>query len=158
MKKVLDHLEKLVTWGCIASFSVMAIMGVLQVTFRYGLDRPLEFSEELARYTFIWSVFLGSVICYRRGSHAAIEIFVKMLPDKVRRVVLLLATITCSAFFALIVVQGWDITVDAMGQASASLGVSMAYAYAVLPVGGLLLLIYSLEILWNIIWPPGSAA
>ena len=152
-KKYLDSLEKFVTYACIFSFSIMAIMGVLQVLFRYFLQQSLDYSEELCRYTFIWSIFFGSVICYRRGSHAAIEIFVKMMPATVRKAVLIIANITCAAFFVLLVVQGWNITLDAMDQSSASLGVSMAYAYAAVPVGALLLFVYSLEGLWHVIWP-----
>jgi len=155
-KKYLDLLEKYVTYACIASFSVMAIMGVLQVVFRYFLQQSLDYSEELCRYTFVWSVFFGSVICYRRGSHAAIEIFIKMMPAKVRKAVLIISSITSATFFALLVVQGLDITLDAMDQSSASLGVSMAYAYAAVPVGGLLLFVFAVEGLWRQIWPDYS--
>jgi len=156
-KKALDMLEKWVKWGCITSFSVMAIVGTLQVVFRYGLGKSLDFSEELARYTFIWSVFFGSVICFRHGSHAAIKIFVNMMSATIRKAALIIANLMCLAFFVVIVVQGWVIMVEAAGQSTASLGVSMAFAYASLPVGGVLLVIYSLENLWNIILPDGSA-
>ena len=152
-KRQLDSLEKMVTYACIVSFSIMAIMGVLQVLFRYFLQQSLDYSEELCRYTFIWSIFFGSVICYRRGSHAAVEIFVNMMPTKARKAVLIISNITCAAFFILLVIQGCNITIDAMDQSSASLGVSMAYAYAAVPVGALLLFVFSLEGLWNIIRP-----
>jgi len=82
---------------------------------------------------------------------------VNMMPAMVRKAVLIIANLSCLAFFVVVVVQGWVITVEAVGQSTAALGVSMAFAYASLPVGGILLVIYSLENLWNIILADGSA-
>ena len=81
----------------------------------------------------------------------------KMMPATVRKAALLIANVACLAFFVIVAVQGWAITLEAVGQTTASLGVSMAFAYACLPVGGVLLIIYSLESLWNIIQSDGSA-
>ena len=67
-KKALDVLEKYVTWACITSFSTMAIAGILQVVCRYALGKSLDFSEELARYSFIWSVFLGQLSVIVEGA------------------------------------------------------------------------------------------
>lgn len=147
IRDLLDRLESVIKVGCILSFSIMAIMGVLQVLCRYFINTSIDFSEELARYSFVWAVFLGSVLCYRQHSHAAIEIFVNKTPTRLRRPVLILSSLVCSAFFLLLIVHGTSITIDAMGQATASLGISMALPYAAVPAGGFLLFIYSLEIL-----------
>jgi len=149
IRDLLDRLERVIRIACIVSFSIMAIMGVLQVLCRYFLNISIEFSEELARYSFVWAVFLGSVLCYRQHSHAAIEVFVKKIPMRLRRPVLVVSSLVCSAFFVLLVLHGTTITIDAMGQATASLGISMALPYAAVPVGGFLLFIYSLEILYE---------
>lgn len=153
IRDLLDRLERVIRIGCILSFSIMAIMGVLQVLCRYFVNASIDFSEELARYSFVWSVFLGSVLCYRQRNHAAIEVFVNKMPARLRRPVLILSTLVCSAFFLLLVLHGTTITIDAMGQSTASLGISMALPYAAVPVGGFLLFIYSLEILYERIQP-----
>ena len=44
-----------------------------QVVFRYFLGEPLVWSDELARYLFVWASFLGWIIAARRRSHLAID-------------------------------------------------------------------------------------
>jgi hypothetical protein len=43
-----------------------------QVFFRYFLGDPTTWSDELARYLFVWCSLLGWVIAARRRSHLAI--------------------------------------------------------------------------------------
>ena len=124
---------------------------ILHVIFRYAISYSLTFSEELARYLFVWSVFLASAVCLRQNSHAAVEIFVGMLSPRIRRGVLVLSTLFTIGFFALVSIKGIEITRHTIDQTSASLGVPMSAAYAAMPVGGFLMLIYSLERLVGIL-------
>ena len=43
----------------IASFTGMFLCVLGQVVLRYVFDRPLVWSDELARYLFVWCAFLG---------------------------------------------------------------------------------------------------
>ncbi|MBZ4653965.1 MAG: putative 2,3-diketo-L-gulonate transporter small permease protein YiaM [Peptococcaceae bacterium] len=142
---IIDKSEKLAAIGSIVTFSIMTLMGILQVLFRYVLDSSLYFSEELARFMFVWSVFLASAVCFRKKSHAAIELFVSWMPEKVRSMVLVIASLCSLSFFALIIVKGIEITQVTQGQVSTALEVPMSYVYAAIPVGGLLMFLYTIE-------------
>ena len=43
----------------------MVLVTLAQVIFRYVLAAPLPWSEELARYCFVWIVFLGGAVDFR---------------------------------------------------------------------------------------------
>jgi len=58
----------------IATFAGMFACVLGQVVLRYGFDRPLVWSDELARYLFVWCAFLGWVVAARRRSHLAISV------------------------------------------------------------------------------------
>ena len=47
--------------------AIFAIM-VLQIAFRYVLNAPLVWTEEAARYLYIWACYLGAAVALRRGA------------------------------------------------------------------------------------------
>ena len=58
----------------------MAVVVFLQVIFRYVLNLPLFWTEELARYCLVWASLLGSAVAVKRGQHIAVTIFMERLP------------------------------------------------------------------------------
>lgn len=63
--------------------SIAAVVST-QVIFRFVLDAPLSWPEELGRLLFIWLVFLGSVVVTRAEDHIAIELFDQALDGRPR--------------------------------------------------------------------------
>ena len=55
---------------------VMILVTLAQVVFRYLIAAPLPWSEEMARYCFVWIVFLGGAIGLARGIHLGVDLFV----------------------------------------------------------------------------------
>ena len=63
--------ERAIDAAAIATFAGIFLCVLAQVVFRYVFNAPLTWSEELARYLFIWCAFLGWTIASRRRSHLA---------------------------------------------------------------------------------------
>ena len=63
---------RVIDWLAIATFCGMFACVLGQVGFRYFLGDPLTWSDELARYLFVWCSFLGWIVAARRRSHLAI--------------------------------------------------------------------------------------
>jgi len=156
IKKVLDFLERCTIIGSITTFSIMTFMGVLQVLFRYVFNSSLYFTEELARFMFVWAVFLASVVCLRRQTHAAIELFVSWMPPKIRKTALIISSVCCIIFFTIIFVKGIELTIATWSQDSPALEVPMGLIYLAIPVGGLLMLIFAIENIYTEINLQGS--
>jgi TRAP-type transport system small permease protein len=116
-----------------------------QVASRYLLDLPLVWTEETGRHLMIWMVFLSSTVVYRRGQHIAIDLFGERLGPRGRAVIGIAITLLLAFFFFLMVRYGWELSSRTMNQRSSALRYPMGYAYAALPVGGGLLLLYALE-------------
>ena len=66
-------------------FGSMTLVIFAQVIFRYILKSPLAWSEELARYLFVWVSFIGSVVAARRNQHIGVEMLVNKLPAGFRK-------------------------------------------------------------------------
>lgn len=156
-KTILDRSEDVLSALCVAGFGVMFVLGVATVVFRFLLESSLAFPDEVIRYLFVWMIALGSAVALRRGAHAAIGVFVNMLPIGARRAVLLLAALCSMVFFAVLVIYGIELTARVAAQISPALEISMSWVYAAVPVGGAFLSIYMLEILITLLTAPDAA-
>ena len=79
-----------IAWVVVA---LMVLTILLQVWYRYVLDSPLPWPEEVARALMIWMMGLVAASGYRWGAFVAIEMFSDFLPNfiKVTLKLLLLA-------------------------------------------------------------------
>jgi len=105
--------------------------------------------EEACLFALAWVVFLGLGLALERGRHIAMTSLLSRLAGRLRRPVKLVIDLTGLAFSLYIAKLALDITlfVARSGQASPTLDVSMAWLYAAMPVGFVLLgLRYVLEL------------
>ena len=117
--------------------SLMSVVIIFQVFMRYALGASLSWSEELARYAFIWMVYVGISFAVRRNRHLSVDA-VNMLFGKTGRFVIsIISDLLFLAFAIVISVNGWSVVqrVAASGQSSASIEVPMWFVYAAMPTG-----------------------
>ncbi len=84
VKFVLKHLDEIVASGFIIVTTLLVLMNVF---LRYIMDTGIYWSEEVATICFVWFVFLGSSVAYRKNAHLGVDLLVKRLPDKLRKTV-----------------------------------------------------------------------
>jgi TRAP-type C4-dicarboxylate transport system permease small subunit len=56
------------------TFTIMFIVFILQVFYRYFLNNPLTWPPEIISLTFIWTTVLGACYAQRKGDHVAFSI------------------------------------------------------------------------------------
>ena len=67
-------------------FSLMFIIMLLQVLTRYVLKIGMPWTDEAARFLFLWSTFLGAAIAQRSNSHIRVSILTDRLKGKVKQI------------------------------------------------------------------------
>ena len=82
---------------------VMVISILLQVFFRYVMNAPLYWSEEIARYAFVWLVFIGAAIASKRGSHIGVDYVVMHLPEVPKNVLAILVNLLVLFFISCVI-------------------------------------------------------
>ena len=121
---------------------VMIIVTLAQVVFRYVIAAPLPWSEELARYCFVWIVFLGAAIGLSRGIHLGVDLLVNKLPEPARRGLDALTSALIAGFAATVIYASFPVINMNMFQRSPALGVQMSWIYIAIPISmGLIFLI-----------------
>ena len=144
-RKLLNSLEDFVT--LIVSILLVVIV-FFQVFFRYVLNSPLAWSEELARFTFVWLVFISSAVVARDDSHMSMNFVVNLMPEKVRAIIDVISKLIISIFMVITMRQTIIIMRITASQASPSLQIPMSLIYFSLFVGfALMLLDYATRII-----------
>jgi len=127
-----------------ASFLVMVILTCWQVFTRYILGNPSSWSEELVSYMFAWMSLLGASIVTSERGHMNIPILVDMTNPAMQKLLHCLGEVIAFLFSAIILVFGGvQIANLAMGQMASSLGVPVGIFYIVLPLCGVLNMIFT---------------
>lgn len=88
MKKIDENLERWIMFLLLAGITL--VLGI-QIVFRFILNNSLTWSEELARFMFIWSTFLSIGFCLREGISLKIDTLISLFPKKVQAIILLLS-------------------------------------------------------------------
>ncbi|MBK6337859.1 MAG: TRAP transporter small permease [Betaproteobacteria bacterium] len=127
------RVERAVDWLAIVTFSGMFACVLVQVFFRYFLDSPLTWSDELARYLFVWCAFLGWVIAARRRSHLAISAVQVRLPPRARAALGVVAALAAVVFAGILCHYGVRITLRNADVETPSLFFTMGVVYAIVP-------------------------
>ncbi|MDR7400100.1 MAG: TRAP transporter small permease [Armatimonadota bacterium] len=101
-----EVVHRAASWlGAVLLFAIFVVI-LAQVLFRYGLGRPLVWTEEAARYLYIWTCYLGAASAFRRGTHVRIGALADRLPLPARAWVYRLGLLGTAAFSGVLVVQG----------------------------------------------------
>lgn len=126
-----------IDWLAIATFCGMFACVLGQVGFRYFLGDPLTWSDELARYLFVWCSFLGWIIAARRHSHLAIGSLPERASPRVRALLAILAAGAALAFAAVLGFYGTRLMVRNIDVDTTTLFFTMGVVYAIVPLATL---------------------
>lgn len=76
MKASLDFYHRLLTWLMVAAVAVLIVPVSLQILARFTHWIPAYiWTEELARFLFVWMVMLGAMIGVREGTHFEVDVW-----------------------------------------------------------------------------------
>lgn len=144
MKGLRNVLDKILNVLASGSFIMMVILTCWQVATRFILKNPSSWSEELVSYMFAWMSLLGASIVTSEQGHMNIPILAEHVNFNIKKFLMCLSELVAFVFSAVILVYGGaKITNLAMGQMTASLGIPIGIFYIVLPLAGILNMIYT---------------
>ncbi|MCX2860681.1 TRAP transporter small permease [Paucibacter sp. PLA-PC-4] len=121
--------------------AVISCLGMWQVVSRFVLSQPSTWTEEAMRRLLIWCVMLGVVVAFRRGALVSVDLMLRLSKGAWRQVVRTVITVSSLTFLGVLLWFGIDLAWRVRFQTFASMEISMAWAYAALPVGAALAII-----------------
>lgn len=87
-------------WVAVAFFWVLGLTVFFQFFTRYVLNDSASWTEEIARYLLIGTVFTGATLGVIKNNHIQVDFFYRYMPDGLARVMSTVVDLLRVAFFA----------------------------------------------------------
>jgi TRAP-type C4-dicarboxylate transport system permease small subunit len=145
MRKFIAGYYRLLDFLLVVSVAVLIVPVTIQMISRFTALIPAWiWTEEMARFLFIWMVMLGAMIGVRDGTHFDVDVWPELKPRA--NAMLRVVSILCVLAFALVFVWygvkfvqfGWD-------QSSELADMPMTYIFIAWPLTGLTWLLFGCE-------------
>ena len=133
-------IEKICGVLCVFCFAAMTAVAILGVFFRYVMQSPFMWTEEVARYLLVWLGFTAVSIALRQDKHIKVEVLASFVPLIVVKLMRYIVDVLIAIFFVVLLWQGYLMTVNNIMTAS-TFQISMSWILAAVPVAAALTLV-----------------
>jgi tripartite ATP-independent transporter DctM subunit len=128
-----------IEWISVIVTIAMTVVVFLQVTNRYIFNNPLSWTEEVARFLFVWITFLGAFLALKSKAHIGVNSFVALFSTRTRTI-LENVVIFLMIFYLLFLIQvGSKIVYETAHSLSPALNIPYAYLYISIPASAILM-------------------
>jgi TRAP-type transport system small permease protein len=128
-----------------ACIGVIVLITLAAVWWRYVLDNPLSWVEQISNMIFIWVVFIGSAVLYRQNLHIGVDFFLNMLGERQQEIWKWFVEFINLSFIIILFIYSLKLTIDVIPNTMGSLDLSPAYYYVACPVSCFMMLLYFIE-------------
>lgn len=115
-------------------FALMVIVVFANVIIRFVFNSSFPESDEIARYSFIWTIFLGAVLALDKDEHIGVDMVVKALPKKAHKWVMLAANILLIIFSVICGIYGFILCWNNMGWPSPATKIPYGLVGIIMPI------------------------
>jgi TRAP-type C4-dicarboxylate transport system permease small subunit len=135
---ILDHYFRVLRLAVTVLLGLMIVPVTLQILSRYtGLIPRYIWTEEAARFCFIWIVMLGAMIAVREGTHFEVDVLPTPASPRAEALMRLLVTVLMLVFALVFVWYGWGYAAFGWTQTSELTGINMVVIHAAYLITGL---------------------
>lgn len=136
-------------WIAFALFWILAAVVFYQVFTRYFLADPAGWTEEIARYLLVATVFIGASMAVRKNNHIQVDAFYRWMPAKLGRVMATLVDLIRVLFFGYAAWLNWLLIGKIGGQRMAIVDLPMGWVFGAMLFGFCLMFVRSLQVAWR---------
>ena len=141
--------SRFLSWLLVASVAVLIIPVSLQIFSRYTeLIPSYIWTEELARFCFIWSIMLGAMVGIREGTHFVVDLWPAM-NARAQAALRLVAAVFVLLFALVFLWWGLDFTRFALKRFSELAELPLWMIHVPWPIAGITWILFLGEQMWD---------
>lgn len=128
--KFLDIIQKIYKILMIIAMAVLTVTIIASVIWRYVLENPIVWAEQLSRFMFVWAIMFGIPIYYREGLATCLDLLVEKFPDGLEKIVNIVMNICVGLFGVFYGYASWLYIVQSGATKFQGLGCPSGVVYA----------------------------
>ncbi len=138
-----DFFEKI-----LLKFGGLMMLGFVLTVFTDVLFRvaftPIVWMAEVSVLLYMWAIFIGSAIAFRRGVHFTIDVL-KFKNKTINNIINAIAYAVSVAFVIILLYYGWQFAMKGLKKLSLPSGIPLIYFRMCFPVSGFFMIYYCFE-------------
>lgn len=138
MEKFFNMTANVVRWVCLVLLFVLTLLVFAKVLFRYLLNSPLIWSDEIIMYVLLTLTYFGAALAAESRSHIRVELADKLMQyfgSKALKVYHLISDIFISLILCIVIYFGVNISIYSRDQETDILLLSYFWVYILMPLG-----------------------
>jgi TRAP-type C4-dicarboxylate transport system permease small subunit len=147
MRRVIKIADRIVNGSLFFLTLVLVFTTGTQISLRVFFDLPLSWTEEVARYAFIWWVFFGAMIALRERRHLGIDILANAFPRRFRRCWDMGISVGILGYLVVMFIQGIKLTRIQMIHNTPITDVPLGWIVAIIPLCALFMGLYTIHLM-----------
>ena len=143
MRRVLDLYYRLLQIALTVLMGVLIVPVTMQILSRFSAAVPRYiWTEEVARFCFVWIIMIGAMIAVRDGTHFDVDVLPRSRNPKVEAALRLLLRLAMLAVAGIFVWYGWRFVLFGWNQTSEIAELPMVWMFAAFPLAGVSWLLF----------------
>jgi len=150
MKRLLDGYYRLLGRLLTALMGLIIIPVAMQILSRYtGAIPRYIWTEEAARFCFVWIIMIGSMIAVRDRAHFDVDLLPAPKTNRGKGFARLAPNLAMLAMAGVFLWDGYDFAAFGFIQSSEMSGINMLTIYISFPLAGATWIVFLLEKIWD---------
>ena len=145
---VVRRLQRAANHVVVALLGMMFVSFLLQIAFRYVLNRPLGWTEEVTVLCWVWVVLWGASFIVADEEEVRFDILYNAVPARVRRVFTIVAAVALIVLLALSLPATWRYVAFMKREHSAYLKMPFDYLYSIYLVFAVVIMLRQGRLIW----------
>ena len=133
----------------VALMAIMFVSFLLQIAFRYLLNRPLGWTDEVTVLCWVWLVLWGAAFILSDKDEIRFDIVYELVPERTRRAFTVISSLALVVLFVISLPASWNYVAFMKREKSAYLGMPFDYLYSIYIIFSVVSIVKHVRIAWN---------
>jgi TRAP-type C4-dicarboxylate transport system permease small subunit len=133
----------------VALIAIMFISFLLQIAFRYLLNRPLGWTDEVVVLCWVWLVLWGAAFILSDKDEIRFDIIYVLVPKGAQRTFTVISSVALVVLFVVSLPASWNYVLFMKREKSAYLGMRFDYLYSIYVIFSVACIVKHAWIAWN---------
>lgn len=111
--------------------AVMCILVFGNVVLRYFFNSGITWSEEMARFMFVWLIFLGAILGLKDNEHLGVDMLVKKVSRRFKKILYVICNLLILYSLILLLNGSWKLTLLSVDSVAPATGLPYSYFYGI---------------------------